>query len=149
VGYALKWIGYNPSYPGLLLISCPFVACGIGSLFTLTGSMVADVCDYDELTSHRRREGIFGAVFWWMVKVGMAIALLLTGIMLNASGFDVTLESGQPVKTLFLLRVFDVVVPLVTSVLALWIISTYEITEARAYEIRSELERRRGKLEAE
>ena len=149
VGYALKWIGYNPNFPMLLLVSCPFVACGIGSLFTLMGSMVADVCDHDELESHQRREGMFGAVYWWMVKVGMGIALLLTGILLNASGFDVNLESAQPEKTLFLLRVFDVVVPLATSMLALWIISTYEITEARAYEIRGELERRRGKLEAE
>jgi GPH family glycoside/pentoside/hexuronide:cation symporter len=80
-----------------------------------------------------------------MVKVGMALAGLLTGIMLNASGFAVELEA-QPEKTLFLLRVFDVAVPLVTSALAIVIMLTYPITERRAYEIRAELERRRGKL---
>jgi len=44
------------------------------------------------------------------------------------------------------LRLFDVGVPLVTSALAIVVMFTYEISEDRAYEIRTELERRRGKL---
>jgi GPH family glycoside/pentoside/hexuronide:cation symporter len=145
VGYALKWIGYNPDHPYWLLYSAPLVAFGVGSLFTLMGSMIADVCDYDELGTRQRREGVFGAIYWWMVKVGMALAGLLTGIMLNASGFDVAIES-QSETTLFMLKVFDVGVPLITSALALVIMATYPIGEDRAYEIREELERRRGKL---
>jgi GPH family glycoside/pentoside/hexuronide:cation symporter len=66
--------------------------------------------------------------------------------MLNASGFDVALESGQSEKTLLLLRVFDVGVPLVTSGIALLVMFTYQITEERAYEIRATLEQRRGRL---
>ena len=92
VGYALKWVGYNPVHPYWLLFAAPFVAFGTGSLFTLMGSMISDVCDYDELKTRQRREGVFGAIYWWMVKVGMALAGLLTGIMLKASGFDVALR---------------------------------------------------------
>jgi GPH family glycoside/pentoside/hexuronide:cation symporter len=145
IGYALKWIGYNPDHPYWLLYAAPFVAFGVGSLFTLMGSMIADVCDYDELGTSERREGVFGAIYWWMVKIGMALAGLLTGIMLNASGFDVEF-AAQSQNTLFFLRVFDVGVPLVTSALAIVIMLTYQISEQKAYEIRAELERRRGKL---
>ena len=145
VGYALKWFGYNPDHPYWLLYAAPFVAFGVGSLFTLMGSMIADVCDYDELNTRQRREGVFGAIYWWMVKIGMALAGLLTGVMLNASGFAVELEA-QPETALFLLRVFDVGVPLVTSALAIFIMFTYQISERKAYEIRAELELRRGKL---
>jgi GPH family glycoside/pentoside/hexuronide:cation symporter len=148
VGYALKWFGYNPEHPYWLLFAAPFVAFGTGSLFTLMGSMIADVCDYDELTTRQRREGVFGAIYWWMVKIGMALAGLLTGILLKASGFDVALQAAQAEKTLLLLRVFDVGVPLVTSAIAIGIIATYTITEQRAHEIREELERRRGELPA-
>jgi GPH family glycoside/pentoside/hexuronide:cation symporter len=148
VGYALKWFGYNPDHPYWLLYAAPLVAFGVGSLFTLMGSMIADVCDYDELDTRQRREGVFGAIYWWMVKIGMALAGLLTGIMLNASGFTVEL-GAQPEKTLFLLRVFDVGVPLLTSALAIVIMLTYQISERKAYEIRAELERRRGKLGSE
>jgi GPH family glycoside/pentoside/hexuronide:cation symporter len=109
-------------------------------------SMIADVCDYDELQTHKRREGVFGAIYWWMVKVGMALAGLLTGIMLNVSGFDVALETAQSEKTLFLLRVFDVGVPLITSAIAIAIMATYSVTEQRAYEIKAELEQRRGEF---
>lgn len=144
VGYALKWFGYNPDHPYLLLVACPFIAFGIGSLFTLMGSMIADICDYDELQTNQRREGVFGAIYWWMVKIGMSVAALLTGIMLNVSGFDEALGSGQSETTLFLLRVFDVGVPIVTSAIAILVIATYEITEQKAYEIRAELEQRRG-----
>ena len=144
VGYAMKWVGYNPEHPYWLLFAAPFVAFGVGSLFTLMGSMIADVCDYDELDTHQRREGVFGAIYWWMVKIGMAMAGLLTGIMLNASGFAVELVA-QSENTLFLLRVFDVGVPLVTSALAILIMFNYDISEQKAYEIRAVLERRRGK----
>lgn len=148
IGYGLKWFGYNPDYPYLLLISCPFVAFGTGSLFTLMGSMISDVCDYDELQSHQRREGVFGAIYWWMVKVGLALAGLLAGFLLKASGFDVALEAGQADRTLFLLRVFDVGIPILTSLAALAVMYSYELSESRVREIRAELEARRGKASA-
>jgi GPH family glycoside/pentoside/hexuronide:cation symporter len=151
VGYAIKWFGYNQTHPYLLLVACPLVAFGTGSLFTLMGSMISDVCDYDELQSGKRREGVFGAIYWWMVKVGMALAGLLGGILLKASGFitpsqDATEPVVQSVSTLFYLRLFDVVIPIITSVIALAIMWTYEISEAKAREVRTELEHRRGKM---
>jgi GPH family glycoside/pentoside/hexuronide:cation symporter len=146
IGYGLKWIGYSPEHPYWLLFAAPFVAFGVGSLFTLMAAMISDVCDYDELRTSQRREGVFGAIYWWMVKIGMALAGLLTGILLKASGFDVALAGGQSARTLLLLRVFDVGIPAATTAIAILIMATYTITEARAHEIRIELERRRGKL---
>ncbi|MBP7204933.1 MAG: MFS transporter, partial [Candidatus Cloacimonetes bacterium] len=145
IGFAIKWFGYNPAHPYWLLFSAPFVAFGTGSLFTLMGAMISDVCDYDELTTHKRREGVFGAIYWWMVKIGMSLAGLLTGILLKASKFDLALGSGQEARTLFLLRIFDVGIPVITSAIAIWIIAKYSLTEDRMYQIRSELESRRPK----
>ena len=129
IGYSLKWLGYNQSHPYWLFAACPFIAFGSGSLFTLMGSMVADVCDYNELETGRRREGVFGAIFWWMIKVGMAITGLLGGILLKASGFDVEFGAAQSETTLLLLRLFDILIPIISSLLAIWIIATYSITE--------------------
>jgi GPH family glycoside/pentoside/hexuronide:cation symporter len=145
VGYAMKWVGYNPDYPYLLLAAAPLAAFGLGSLFTLMGAMVADVCDLDELETGKRREGMFGAVYWWMVKLGLALAGLIGGFLLNASGFDVALGAVQSTKALFLLRVFDVGIPVVSSAVAILIILTFNVTEEKAHETRLELEARRGK----
>ncbi|MBF0486243.1 MAG: MFS transporter, partial [Candidatus Omnitrophica bacterium] len=62
IGYALKWVGYNPSHPYLLLVAAPFLAFHLGALFTIVPSMVADVCDYDELQTGTRREGMYSGI---------------------------------------------------------------------------------------
>ncbi|MDP8230722.1 MAG: MFS transporter [Candidatus Gorgyraea atricola] len=149
IGYALKWIGYNPDQPYLLLIAAPFIAFGLGSLFTLTGSMVADVCDLDELQTGTRREGMFSAIYWWMVKLGLAVASLLSGILLNATGFDVALGANQTVKTLLWMRICDIGIPIIASIAAIFIIMTFKISEAKAYDIREQVERRRKERRGE
>jgi len=149
IGYALKWIGYNPNQPYLLLIAAPFIAFGLGSLFTLVSSMVADVCDLDELQTDTRREGMFGAVYWWMVKLGLAISSLLSGIFLNLTGFNIALGSHQTPQALLYMRFCDIGIPIVTSLVAIFIIMTFDITEAKAYDIRVQVERRRGERRIE
>jgi GPH family glycoside/pentoside/hexuronide:cation symporter len=145
LGFAAKWFTYNPAHPYMLLLSAPLISFGIGSLFTVVGAMVADVCDLDELNSGERREGMYGAIYWWMVKLGMSMAGLVFGYLLTATGFNVALKGAQPANTLFLMRVFDCAIPLVASAVAIWAVMTYGLTEARAREIRVELEKRRGK----
>ncbi|MDJ0928676.1 MAG: MFS transporter [Gammaproteobacteria bacterium] len=144
VGYALKWVCYNPAIPWLLLVPAPLMAFGLGALFTLMPSMIADVVDMDELQTHERREGMYGSIFWWVVKLGMAAALAAGGFLLVATGFDVELGGNQTERTIFLMRFFDAFVPCATSGLAIWIIATYTVTEEKAHEIRTALEERRG-----
>jgi len=144
LGYGLKWFCYDPERPWLVLIPAPLIAFGLGGLFTLMGSMIADVVDEDELACDQRREGMFGSIYWWVVKVGMAAALAAGGFLLNATGFDVNLGGAQTERTLLLLRVFDVVIPMLTSMLAIWLIASYPITEERAHGVRKQLELRRA-----
>jgi GPH family glycoside/pentoside/hexuronide:cation symporter len=143
-GYLLKWFCYNPEIPWLVVLPAPFMAFGLGGLFTLMGSMICDVVDLDELKTHQRREGMFGSIYWWVVKLGMAAALAGGGILLNVTGFDVALEGGQTEQTIFMMRLFDALIPAITSAIAIWAVASYQITESRAHEIRAELEARRG-----
>jgi len=145
VGYALKWVCYNPDYPWLVVLPAPLLAFSLGGLFTLMPSMMADVVDFDELKTHERREGMFGSIFWWVVKLGMSAALAGGGFLLNATGFDVALEGNQTDNAIFFMRLFDAGVPIITSAIAIWAVAAFPITEKKAREIREELERRRGK----
>ena len=120
VGYALKWVCYNPDLPLLVVLPAPLLAFGLGGLFTLMPSMVADVVDTDELKTHQRREGMFGSIFWWMVKLGMAAALAGGGYLLNATGFDVALGGEQPARTIILMRLCDAGIPILASAIAIW-----------------------------
>ena len=141
LGYALKWFCYDPANPVLLLLPAPLLAFGLGSLFTLMPSMVADVCDLDELETGERREGMYGSIYWWVVKLGMAAALAAGGFLLNFTGFDVSLEGDQTVSALFWMRVCDVVIPVITSLLAIALVASYDLSESKAREIRAQIGR--------
>ena len=143
LGYALKWVGYNPHHPYLLLVAAPFLAFHLGALFTMVPSMVADVCDLDELQTSTRREGVFSGIYWWIQKLGQAGASILSGVLLVWTGFKVELGANQTPHTLLYMRFCDIGIPIVTSFIAVYIIMTFDISEARAREIRAQVERRR------
>lgn len=146
VGYGLKWWGFNPDNPWLLFMPIPFIFFGIGGLFTLMMSMTADVCDLDELNNGMpRKEGTFGAIYWWMVKLGQGLALVLGGLVLKLVGFDQN-AAVQSVETLTRLRLADIFVPAVTAGLAIWVMWGYDLTEEKARGIKDELVQRRGEL---
>jgi GPH family glycoside/pentoside/hexuronide:cation symporter len=144
-GCLIKWWCYDPLVPWKVLIPAPFISVGMGGLFTLMGSMIADVVDGDELETGFRREGMFGSIYWWVVKLGMALAFGLSGFLLNGTGFDVEMMGAQTSDTFLYMRLFDVFIPVVASTIAIIAVASFKITEEKSYEIRKALEQRRGK----
>ena len=129
-----------------MFMPIPFMAFGLGGLFTLMMSMTADVCDLDELRNGMpRKEGTFGAIYWWMVKLGQAIALVLGGLVLELVGFDQN-AAQQTAETMTNLRIADIVIPSLTAGLAIWVMYSYSLTEEKARKIQMELVERRGEL---
>lgn len=167
-GYLLKWWGFYEvnqdtlvlfdgvviqlgvvqfpmSIPLLLLLPIPFMAFGIGGLFTLMMSMTADVCDLDELKNGLpRREGTLGAVYWWMIKIGQSIALALGGFILSMVGFDAG-KAAQTIETMHHLRIWDIAVPSLTAFVAILIMWNYDLDELKVTQIKKQLEERRAK----
>ena len=108
--------------------------------------MTADVCDLDELENGMpRKEGTFGAIYWWMVKLGQAIALVLGGVILKIVGFDPNVTE-QTLDTMTRLRIADITIPSLTAALAIWVMWKYSLSEKRAQEIKEQLVKRRGEL---
>jgi GPH family glycoside/pentoside/hexuronide:cation symporter len=142
IGYVLFWFLFIPGKPHLFLYALPFHSFGIGSLFTIMMSMTADVCDLDELETGERREGLLGAVYWWMVKLGFGIAALLSGFILWLVGFDAENVTESAITGM---RLFYSLLPIAGVIGAIWIMKSYDITEAKAIEIGTELAKRKSK----
>lgn len=142
-GYVTLWFLFVPGKPYLFLFALPLISFGIGGLFTLMMSMTPDVIDLDELQRGVRREGIFGAVYWFMVKMGFAFTGLLASLILAWVGFDSELEmqSEEAVKGL---RIAFSIVPIIATLISLSIMKSYNINEDRANQIRAELESRKA-----
>jgi GPH family glycoside/pentoside/hexuronide:cation symporter len=144
----MSWFSIDTSQgaPWLIFIPIPFMAFGLGGLFTLMMSMTADVCDLDELENGMpRKEGTFGAIYWWMVKLGQAIALVLGGLVLKLVGF-ISDAPTQTMETMTNLRIADIIIPAATAALAIWVMWSYSLTEERARDIKAKLVERRGEL---
>ena len=136
-GYILLWFLFVPGKPYLFLFALPFFSFGIGSLFTLMMSMTADICDLDELTNGKRREGIFGAIYWWMVKFGFAIAGGLTPLIMYLVGF--VPDAVNSPESITGLRIFFSGLPILGTLGAMYIMRNYDLTEEKALQISAEL----------
>ena len=145
IGYIMLWFLFIPGKPYLFLFALPFFSFGIGGLFTLMMSMTADVIDLDELNTGKRREGIFGAIYWWMVKFGFGIAGGLSGVIFSVIGW----ESGgatQSEEALFGLRLFFSGLPILGTLFAIYVMWDYDLSEEKSREIRAELENKNQTL---
>ncbi|WP_223550036.1 MFS transporter [Aestuariivivens sp. NBU2969] len=144
----MTWFSIDTSQgvPWLIFVPVPLIAFGMGSLFTLMMSMTADVCDLDELKNGMpRKEGTFGAIYWWMVKIGQSIALFLGGLVLQLVGF-ISDAPVQTAETMHSLRIADIIIPSITAAFAIWVMWSYSLSEERAREIKAKLIERRGEL---
>ena len=134
LGYILLWFLLVPGKPYLFILALPFFSFGIGSLFTLMMSMTSDVIDIDELNTGKRREGIFGAIYWWMVKFGFAIAGGLSGLILLLVGFKEGIPTTEQEGAIYGLRIFFSGIPILGTLIAIYVMYDYDVTEEKARE---------------
>lgn len=144
VGYIMLYFLFIPGKPWMYIFALPFFSFGIGSLFTIMMSMTADILDIDELNTGLRREGIFGAIYWWMVKVGFAIAGGLSGIIIAYVGFNPELATVDQQGAVNGLHAFFCFFPMAGTILAIFVMWDYDISEEKANEIRLALDKRKA-----
>jgi GPH family glycoside/pentoside/hexuronide:cation symporter len=146
VGAVGKWVLYTPGAPWKIVFDA--LLCGPVwiAINVLTPAMLADVCDEDELRHGLRREGVFGAIFSWIQKMGYSAAFLGAMISLNLTGFDAALGGAQAPATILRLRLILAGSTALWAVFAILLLRFYRLDRRRAHEIRDALEARRGKI---
>ena len=144
VGNLLKWVCYNPATPWLFVVPSIFFAAGFTGLWTLTPSMIADVCDYEAEANNLRDSGMFAAFYTWMIKLGSTIAFAMGGILINLTGFNVANGATQSAQTIFWMRVVDFTTPAVTIVLAMCLVSRFSLSETVMHSVRKRLSARQS-----
>ena len=144
VGSASTWFTYHPRMPHLIVLTAILLGPGQTAFYTLIRSMLADVCDSDELTTGLRREGMYGSMQAWLDKAVGSIATILSGVTLVAIGFDQAKGGQQSADTIMWMRVAFTCLPVLGVLASLAMLSHFPLTTERAREIRRELEARRG-----
>ena len=146
VGAIGKWVLYTPGYEWKILFDPLFCGPVWIAINILTPAMLADICDEDELRGGLRREGLFGAIFSWVQKVGYSAAFFGAFLSLKMTGFDAALGGAQTPETILRLRLILTLSTAAWAVLAILLLRAYPLDRARAHEIRAALEARRGRV---
>ena len=139
------WWLYTPSIVWLQMFASGLIAFIGAGYWTLMGSIGADVMDYDELESGRRREGSFSACGSWINKFGMAVGAGFGFFLLEWIGFD-SVAAIQTPHTIFMIRFLLAAIPIVGLFLALIALARFPLSQEKMAEIRTQLEARRGKV---
>ena len=147
VGAASKWFTYTPAWPHLVLLTAVLLGPGQTALYTIIRSMTADICDYDELATGLRREGMYASMQAWVDKAMGSVATVLSGLVLVLVGFHQTPGGQQSEHTLFYMRLAFVAIPITGVSLALITLHFFPLNEQRMQEIRAKLEARRGRVD--
>ena len=84
---------------------------------------------------------LFGAIYWWMVKFGAAFAGLLSGLILSTVGFDAS-QAVQSESALSGLKAAFILVPVIGTVIGIWVMRSYDLGEEQVREIRRQLDAR-------
>jgi GPH family glycoside/pentoside/hexuronide:cation symporter len=140
----LKWFLFTPENPWLQFIVTGLMAPGLSAVWTLLASMTADATDIDELEKGVRREGSFGAIYGWTMKLGFAFCFLVAGFILEWTGFDVSLGAGQHEGTILGLRILYSIVPALGLLAAMGFIWKIPFNETIARRVREQLEARKA-----
>ncbi len=123
-GSAFFLLGEGDTLP-LLILMC-YAGTGFGAALFLVLSMQADVIDYDEFYTGKRREAQFGA-FWSILPKFVAIPSAAVPIAVLASiGYVPNAE--QTPEVVFAIRMIYALAPASTAIAAFFIARHYPIT---------------------
>jgi GPH family glycoside/pentoside/hexuronide:cation symporter len=104
VGTLASWWLYSPEHPWLQLLLPLFVTPAMLGVWMFGESMVGDISALETEETGERLEAVFCAVFGWILKASAAVAVLGSNLLLNATGFEVSLGMNQPDGTVLRMR---------------------------------------------
>lgn len=104
-------------------------------------ALVPEVVAYGEYTTGRRIAGIVNALTGIFFKAGMALGGVVPGLVLAIVGFNADLPKQTPLAEQGILWLVCVI-PAILLLLAIWIISKYELSDEKMDEINRAIEAR-------
>lgn len=142
----LPWsaAGHSITFQWPCLISAFLIGVFTNTMPMIKSSMLADICDYDELKFGHRREAFYSSVFGVTENLAMAISLALQGAVLVWSGFNSELPQ-QTASTMRFWLVAVVISQPLGFVVGIISILFYPLSRDRMHAIRAEIDARKQK----
>jgi len=133
----------HPGLPLWVILGLAALAgIGVSAAHVLPWSIIPDSIEWDELRTGKRHEGMFYSLVMLMQKAASGLALLLTGLILEWSGYVANAPTQLP-SALLGIRVLTGGVPALLFCAGIAFAALYPISRDDHNAVRQELARRR------
>jgi len=129
--------------PFLVIALVTFLASGIGIGSVVVPSIKADIIDFDELQTGERKEGVYTAAWNFIRKAAAGLAIGISGLLLQWSGYDGKAETqAESVRTMILIIAGGL--PAAGYFIGMLLFSRFSLNEAEHAEVLTQLREQRG-----
>ena len=139
---AVSFLGFlpieSPGWPIYAVATLLGIAAGCGPV--VAPSINADIIDYDELMTGERKEGSYLAVWNLVRKSAGSLIAFVTGLVLQASGFEPNVEQSEGAK--MAIRLLFCLLPAACYAIGALLLARFSLGEAEHAEIRRVLDER-------
>ncbi|MFO7637412.1 MAG: glycoside-pentoside-hexuronide (GPH):cation symporter [Clostridia bacterium] len=131
----------------VIFVLVTFLSFGVSAAHVLPHSLIPDCIDYGKLMSRKNNEGIYYGMITFFHKLGVAVVIWISGIVLDLSGYinpNGRTDVVQPGSALTAIRIMQSLVPAFILFIGVGVALLYPISRNRHQAIMRRLEKRKG-----
>jgi GPH family glycoside/pentoside/hexuronide:cation symporter len=113
--------------PAFFLVLMVYGGIGIGFSYVAPFAMVPDTIEFDAHEFGKRKEGAYYGMWTFISKLGTALAIFISGLILSAGGYMA--EAVQTEKAVLAIRLLIGPIPAVIFIAAFFLIGAYKLDE--------------------
>ena len=122
---------------GLIVLGTFFLSAGVLPITTFLYVLLADIVAYNEWKTKSRVEGIYASVGSFGAKIGIGLASVLSGLLLQVSGFISDNAAAQPDSALSMIKFMYGLLPAILFGIVIVILAFIDV-EKKMKKIRAE-----------
>lgn len=130
----------------MIFVLVVFLAFGVSAAHVMPHTLIPDCIDYGTMVSGKRAEGVYYGLVTFFQKLGVAVVIWISGLVLDLSGYvnpEVYGEAIQPDSALLAIRIMQGPAPAVVLLMGIMFIVIYPISRNK----HKAITRRLGKRE--
>ena len=133
----------------MIFILVVFLAFGVSAAHVMPHTLIPDCIDYGTMVSGKRTEGVYYGLVTFFYKMGVAVVIWISGLVLEFTGYvnpEIYGEAVQPDSALTAIRIMQGPAPAAILLMGVLFIFLYPISRNKHKAITRRLEKREDTL---
>ncbi len=142
IGLLIRFFCYQPAMPYLQLLPLVLISVGMVCFYLVGTSILADLCDEDDLRHDRRAEAMHYWAYFLPIKLTAGIASIAVAWILGIVAYDAEMPADQLAAALTKMKWLELIVPLIGITLAGFVLVKFRHSQSASCEVRRQIDER-------